>query len=284
MLSGDGGDELFGGYTRYALDRKRHGFARLPRALRAGVMQPIGRALPHGAWGRNYIHNVALEPIDRYIEDISIFTGLNKTRLYTSDFQQQLGPSNAALGFSEHARRARSGDHLDRLLYLDSKTYLPGDILTKVDRMSMAASLETRTPLLDHKLIEFVCTRIPASMKLKGLETKYILKRSMRDLVPPEILNRPKQGFGIPIDQWINEQLRERVRGTLTEPRTMQRGFVEPRYVNLLLAEHERGRRDHATELWALFMLELWQRTFAAAPRASLEQGQLNRGLAPLVA
>ena len=284
VLSGDGGDELFGGYTRYALDRKRSGFAGLPRALREGVMQPLGRMLPHGAWGRNYIHNVALEPIDRYIEDISIFTGLNKTRLYTSDFRQQLGTSNAAMRFSEYARRARSGDGLDRLLYLDSKTYLPGDILTKVDRMSMAASLETRTPLLDHKLIEFVCTRIPASMKMKGLETKYILKRAMRDLVPLEILNRPKQGFGIPIDQWINEQLRERVRGTLTEPRTMQRGFVEPRYVNLLLDEHERGRRDHAAELWALFMLELWHRTFGAAPAGSLVQGQLNRSLAPMVA
>ena len=284
VLSGDGGDELFGGYTRYALDRKRSGFARLPRALREGVMQPIGRVLPHGAWGRNYIHNVALEPIDRYIEDISIFSGLNKTRLYTSDFRQQLGRSNAAMRFTEYARHARCGDQLDRLLYLDSKTYLPGDILTKVDRMSMAASLDTRVPLLDHKLIEFVCTRIPAAMKMKGLETKYILKQAARDLVPLEIINRPKQGFGIPIDQWINEQLRERVRGTLTEPRTMQRGYVEPRYVNLLLDEHERGRRDHATELWALFMLELWHRTFVAAPSGSLVQGQLNRSLAPMVA
>lgn len=278
VLSGDGGDELFGGYTRYALDRKRSGFARLPRSFRRRVMQPMGRRLPHGAWGRNYVHNVALDPLDRYIEDISIFTRLNKPSLYTDGFRQRLGATEAAAGFREYAERSRAGDPLDPLLYLDSKTYLPGDILTKVDRMSMAASLEVRVPLLDHKLIEFVCTRIPASMKMKGPETKHIFKRAVRDLVPAEILNRPKQGFGVPIEQWINEQLRERVRGTLTEARTQQRGYIEPRYVNLLLDEHERGRRDHATELWALFMLELWQRTFvdSSGGRALPEQVSAN--------
>jgi asparagine synthase (glutamine-hydrolysing) len=164
---------------------------------------------------------------------------------------------------------------LDPLLYLDSKTYLPGDILTKVDRMSMAASLEARAPLLDHKLIEFVCTRIPAGMKMKGLETKHVFKRAVEGLVPAEILNRPKQGFGVPIQQWINEQLRGRVRGTLTEPRTEQRGYVEKRYVRVLLDEHERGRRDHSTALWALFVLELWHRTFVDGERKVSEADSL---------
>jgi len=261
-LSGDGGDELFAGYTRYAIDRKRKGFAHVPRIVRENVMQPIGRNLPHGAWGRNYLHRVALEPFDRYIEEVSIFTGLNKPSLYTQDFRQRLGQSDAAARFRAFAARARVDGSVDPLLYLDSKTYLPGDILTKVDRMSMAVSLEVRVPLLDYKLIEFVCQRIPSHMKLKGLETKHIFKRAVRDLVPAEILNRPKQGFGIPINRWINQQLRDRVRGTLTEARTMQRGYVEPGYVNLLIEEHENGRRDHATELWALFMLELWHRAF----------------------
>jgi asparagine synthase (glutamine-hydrolysing) len=263
VLSGDGGDELFGGYTRYALDRQRSGFAHLPRILREGVMQPLGRHLPHGAWGRNYVHNVALEPIDRYLEDISIFTRLNKPSLYTNDFLRQLGQCDARSAFRDYAGRSRADDPLDPLLYLDSKTYLPGDILTKVDRMSMAVSLEARVPLLDHKLIEFVCTRIPASMKMKGLETKHIFKQAVRDLAPAEILDRPKQGFGVPIKQWINQQLRDRVRETLTESRTRQRGITQPRYVKLLLDEHERGRRDHSSELWALFMLELWHRAFA---------------------
>ena len=262
VLSGDGGDEVFAGYTRYALDRQRSGFAYLPRAIREGLMQPLGRHLPHGAWGRNYIHNVALEPIDRYIEDISIFTRLNKPSLYTDDFLGQLRSADASARFRQYAAESRTTDPLDPLLYVDSKTYLPGDILTKVDRMSMAASLEARVPLLDHDLIEFVCSRIPASMKMKGLETKHILKQAVRDLVPPEILDRPKQGFGVPIKQWINQQLRARVRETLTESRTRQRGITQPRYVSLLLDEHERGRRDHASELWALFMLELWHRAF----------------------
>jgi asparagine synthase (glutamine-hydrolysing) len=284
VLSGDGGDELFGGYTRYAIDRKRGGFARLPRSLRSGVMQPLGRSLPHGAWGRNYLYVMAFDPLDRYIEDISIFTRLNKPSLYTSDFRQQLGTTEAAARFRDYARMSRSDDSLDPLLYLDSKTYLPGDILTKVDRMSMAASLEVRVPLLDQKLIEFVATRIPGSMKMAGLETKHIFKRAVSDLVPAEILNRSKQGFGVPIEQWINDQLRDRVRGTLTEPRTQQRGYIEPRYVNLLLDEHERGRRDHATELWALFMLELWQRTFVDSSGGHALPEHVNANLIPAVA
>ncbi len=268
-LSGDGGDEVFAGYERYALDRKRSGFAHLPRVLREGLMQPLGRNLPHGAWGKNFVHNVALDPIDRYIEDVSVFTRLNKRSLYTKDFRAQLNGGEPAAQFREIANRSRRDGSLDPLLYLDSKTYLPGDILTKVDRMTMAVSLESRAPLLDNKLIEFVCTRIPASMKMKGLGTKHIFKRAVRDLVPAEILDRPKQGFGIPINQWINREMRERVRGTLTEARTIQRGYVEPQYLKVLLDEHERGRRDHATELWALFMLELWHRRFVDDTRSS---------------
>ncbi|HEU4597997.1 MAG TPA: asparagine synthase (glutamine-hydrolyzing) [Pyrinomonadaceae bacterium] len=263
VLSGDGGDELFAGYTRYVIDRRRSGFARLPRFVREGLMQRAARRLPHGARGRNFIHDVAFDGLDRYIESVSVFTRLNKSALYTEDFRRQLngGAARPAEMFRAHAARSGSSDPLDALLYLDSKTYLPGDILTKVDRMSMAASLEARVPLLDHKLIEFV-TRVPASLKMRGLETKYLLKRAVRDLVPPEILDRPKQGFGVPIEQWINQQLRERVRGTLMEPLARQRGFAEPRYVELLFDEHERGRRDHSTELWALFVLELWHRQF----------------------
>jgi asparagine synthase (glutamine-hydrolysing) len=262
VLSGDGGDELFAGYTRYVIDRRRGGFERLPRFVREGLMQPAARLLPHGARGRNFIHDVAYDGLERYLESVSVFTRLLKSELYTEEFRRLAGDgSRAPAMFRSIAEAAPSGDALDRLLYLDSKTYLPGDILTKVDRMSMAASLEARTPLLDHKLIEFV-GRIPSSLKMKGLVTKHIFKRAVRDLVPSEILDRPKQGFGVPIEQWINRQLRDRVRGTLTEPRTQQRGVTDPTYVALLLDEHEAGRRDHSMRLWALFMLELWHRTF----------------------
>jgi asparagine synthase (glutamine-hydrolysing) len=268
VLSGDGGDELFAGYTRYVIERRRGGFARLPRLLRAGVMQPLGRSLPHGAWGRNFIHNVALDPLERYLEEISVFTRLNRPALYSQEFRRRLGDEGkAAELFRGHAARAAGTGPLGSLLYLDSKTYLPGDILTKVDRMSMAASLEARVPLLDHKLIEFVA-RIPPSLKMRGFETKHIFKQAVRGLVPDEILDRPKQGFGVPIQRWINDELRERVRGTLAEPRTLQRGYFEPSYVRRLVDEHARGRRDHSTALWALFMFELWHRTFLDDPTA----------------
>ncbi len=270
VLSGDGGDELFAGYTRYLVEQQRSGFANLPAFMRKGIMQPLSRRLPHGARGRNYLHNISLDPLDRYLDSVSIFTGLNKQLLYSEDFRRRLGGDGfIAARFRDYGMKVKTGEPLDRLLYIDSKTYLPGDILTKVDRMSMAGSLEARVPLLDHKVIDFV-TRIPASMKLTGHETKHLFKRAIKDLVPEEILNRPKQGFGVPIQEWINQQLRDRLRDTLREPRTRQRGYVEPAYLDVLLDEHERGRRDHSMALWALLMLELWHRQFVDSPRASL--------------
>ncbi|HKE56202.1 MAG TPA: asparagine synthase (glutamine-hydrolyzing) [Pyrinomonadaceae bacterium] len=261
VLSGDGGDELFAGYTRYVTEHKRRNFAQVPRVVREKMMQPLTGRLPHGTLGRNYLYNITLDPIDRYLDSVSVFTSLNKRSLYTSAFKQQLGDGQMASFFHELAAQVKTGDPLDQLLYLDSKTYLPGDILAKVDRTSMAASLEARAPLLDHKLIDFV-TRIPASLKMAGLETKHLFKRAVQDVVPAEILNRPKQGFGVPIQEWINRQLRERMRETLMDQRTRERGFVETTYVDLLLAEHERERRDHSNGLWALMMLELWLRNY----------------------
>jgi asparagine synthase (glutamine-hydrolysing) len=263
VLSGDGGDELFGGYTRYVTDKKRAGLAQLPKAIRAGLLQPVSRMLPHNAPGKNYLYNVSLDPVDRYIDNISHFSARHKKSLYSAGLKQNMnGSSNAGEElFRRFASGVETGEAIDKLLYLDSKTYLPGDILTKVDRMSMAASLEARVPLLDHKLIEFV-TRIPAELKLNGLETKYIFKRAMQGLVPESILHRPKQGFGVPINEWINLQLRERIREDLLEKRTLDRGYFEPGYIKLLLDEHGRGRRDHSHSLWILWMLELWHRRY----------------------
>jgi asparagine synthase (glutamine-hydrolysing) len=264
-LSGDGGDELFAGYTRYAIEKKREVFAKVPAFLRQGVMRPVSRRLPHNAKGRNFIHNVALEPADRFLDSMSIFTSLNKERLYAGDMRQFLKRKNRFVDFQELADKVKTGSATDELLYIDSKTYLPGDILTKVDRMSMAASLEARAPLLDHKLIDFV-TAIPAAMKLKDLETKYIMKKAVADLVPHEILYRPKQGFGVPIQEWINRQLRSRIREELAHLTGGQRDYIDQKYVQVLLDEHERGRRDHSMSLWALFMFQLWHREYVDNP------------------
>lgn len=262
VLTGDGGDELFAGYTRYVTERKRRLFDLVPGMLKQGLMSPLSRRLPHGAWGRNYLHNVSLAPVGRYLDSVSIFTGLNKDLLYSDNFHELLGDREQMDSyFHELSANVCSDAALDSLLYIDSKTYLPGDILTKVDRASMAVSLEARVPLLDHKLIEFV-TRIPAGLKMVGMETKHLFKQAVAELVPDEILNRPKQGFGVPIQQWINQQLRDRIRDTLNDQRTLQRGYISRNHIEVLLKEHERGRRDHSMALWSLLMLELWHRNF----------------------
>jgi len=263
VLSGDGGDELFAGYTRYVTNRKRSGLEKLPRVVRENLLKHLSKTLPHGAKGKNYLYNASLDAVDRYIDSISHFNLPRKNALYSNEFLENL---NGDLGKSEMMFRqiasgVSTGNPVDNLLYLDSKTYLPGDILTKVDRMSMATSLEARVPLLDHKLIEFVM-QIPADLKLKGLETKYIFRRAVRGLVPDEILDRPKQGFGVPINEWINLQLRERIRETLLDKRALERGYFEAKYIKTLLDEHEKNRRDHSYALWILFMLELWHRKF----------------------
>ncbi len=128
--------------------------------------------------------------------------------------------------------------------------------------MSMAASLEARVPLLDQELVDFVTTWVPPHLKLKGTQTKYIFKKAMEGFVPQEILERKKQGFGVPINEWINNQLRERIHETLREKRTAERGYFDPKYVSALLDEHAQGRRDHSHPLWSLWMLELWHRRF----------------------
>jgi asparagine synthase (glutamine-hydrolysing) len=180
---------------------------------------------------------------------------MNRRLLYAEDLKRKLAAEpSVADRFLQHAARVKTGEDLDLLLYTDSKTYLPGDILTKVDRMSMAASLETRAPLLDQKLIDFV-TRIPAAMKIAGTQTKYIFRQAVKDLIPEEIMTRAKQGFGIPIPKWINQELRGSIWDTLNDPITRQRGYFDPSYIKVLLQEHERGRRDHSKALWALLML-----------------------------
>ena len=263
VLSGDGGDELFAGYTRYVTDKKRSGLEKLPAKLRENLFKPLSESLPHGAKGKNYLYNVSLSAIDRYIDSVSHFGRMGRKSLYSKKFLENL---NGDFGKSEDVfrkivQKVSTGNATDNLLYLDSKTYLPGDILTKVDRMSMATSLEARVPLLDHKLIEFV-TKIPTALKLKNLETKYIFRKAVRGIVPEEILDRPKQGFGVPINEWINLQLRDRIRETLCEKRTLERGYFDARYIKVLLDEHGRGRRDHSYSLWILYMLELWHRKF----------------------
>ncbi len=263
VLSGDGGDELFAGYSRYLIDQERNKFATIPSAVRKHLIRRLGSAMPHGARGKNFIHNISLDPLERYVDSVSAFNLPRKRSLYSTDFGIALNGETSAGDklFLEYGSGAQANDPIGRLLYLDSKTYLPGDILTKVDRMTMANSLEARVPLLDHELIELVA-KMPSSLKLKNGEPKYILKKAMEGIVPDEILYREKQGFGVPIGEWINDQLRDRINDDLADTRTINRGYFNREYIATLLTEHSSGRRDHSNVLWMLWMLELWFRRY----------------------
>src|SRR5215510_4835143 len=259
-LSGDGGDEVFAGYERYVVDRRRRRYERIPAFLRRALLR-AGQAMPQGAYGKRFLRNIALEPAARYVDSVTYFDRDSQLNLFSDDARRALAGYDPAQRFERMFAAPVARSRLERLLYLDSKTYLPGDILVKVDRMSMANSLETRSPLLDHRLIEFAQT-IPASLKLRGLETKYILKRAAAGLIPEEIINRPKQGFDVPIRRWFNRELREMLDDTLRSARARERGDFNHRAVLAILDEHRRGARDHARHLWGLLVLELWRRAF----------------------
>jgi len=261
ILSGDGGDELFGGYDRYLVDRKREVFERIPSFLRRNFMLRASRAIPRATYGKNFLRNAALDPDARYVDSISYFDEELKRNLLSSWVRGSLNGRDSSAAFRRLLAEPRSPERLDHLLYLDSKTYLPGDILTKVDRMSMAHSIEAREPLLDHKLIEFVQS-VPASLKLRGSVSKHVLKSAVRGLIPNEIVDRQKQGFGVPIRSWFNNELRELLYDTLTDSRTRQRGYFNQKAVEEILDEHRRRRRDNSTHLWGLLTLELWHRAF----------------------
>lgn len=260
-LSGDGGDELFAGYERYLVHREREVFERTPAWLRQNLFLRASHLLPRAAYGKNYLRNISLEAGARYVDSLSYFNPQAKESLLAKATRSALANHDGAAWFRQLFDLPTSSESLDHLLYLDSKTYLPGDILTKVDRMSMAHSLEARVPLLDHKLIEFV-QAIPAHLKLHGRETKYILKKAVQGLIPDEVINRSKHGFGVPLRKWFNRELRELLHDTLTDKRARERGLLNQRAVRALIGEHQRGRRDNSIHLWGLLTLELWHRAF----------------------
>jgi len=265
VLSGDGGDEVFGGYQRYIVEREREKFELIPSFLRRQLFLRLSRALPRGAYGKRYLSTNSRDAGPRYVDSISYFDEETKWSLLSDSLLAELNGYSSTAAFEGIFEEPISRERLDRQMYLDGKTYLPGDILVKVDRMSMAHSIETRAPLLDHHLIEFAQT-IPASLKLcranNRWEAKHILKRAVSGLIPDEIIHRPKQGFDVPIKYWLNRELGEMLSDLLTSSRAQQRGYFNQSAVAGLLQEHRRGVRDNARHLWAFLAFEIWHRTF----------------------
>ncbi len=261
-LSGDGGDELFAGYDRYAINLRWREFERIPLWARDLYRQQVFPRLPQNLRGRRLSYNVCLPWQERYVDSISFIPSIERDMpLLSGDFREVLracgNPENVMYKYFQEAPAA---DPVSQMLYVDTKTYLVGDILTKVDRMSMATSLEVRVPILDHLFVEWV-TGLPASWKLRGRQQKYILRKlAERVGVPRQAMDRPKQGFAVPLVHWMRNELKGLIQSVLLEPRALQRGYFNPKSVRCLLEEHFEERRNHSHEIWRLLMLELWHR------------------------
>lgn len=263
-LSGDGGDELFAGYERYGFILRKTLGDYIPPFLGRWYRQRIFHHLPSATYGRNFIYNRSMPLRDRYLDYISwLPVHSRENSVFSREFLDWAAKVPSPLAqFQDYFERGPAKDPLSRLLYLDTKAYLPGDILTKVDRMSMAWSLEARVPLLDHPFVEFV-SRLPAQWKFRHGDQKYILKRLAERLgVPHDVIYRPKQGFALPLVHWMRKEFRGELARLLLEPRTLQRGYFNPSAIQETLDEHFTGRRDRSSRIWRLLVLELWHRNF----------------------
>jgi asparagine synthase (glutamine-hydrolysing) len=267
-LGGDGGDELLAGYPTFAADRVARLYP-VPRRLHERLVLPLADRVPVST--ANFSFDFKLKRFLRGASEAPELRHPVWLGSFTPDEQQELLTTAPADPFEAQRRafsEAPSRHPIERLVYLYAKTYLQDDILVKVDRASMACSLEVRAPFLDVELVEFL-GRVPARLKLRFFDTKHLLKRAMRDILPAGIAERPKKGFGVPVAEWIKGELREAVQDELSRERLRHQGIFEPAAVERLLAEHLSGRRDHRKQLWTLFMFQLWHRRWASRPAAA---------------
>jgi asparagine synthase (glutamine-hydrolysing) len=254
-LSGDGGDELFGGYTRYF---ELNGARSLPPIARS-VLRNVALRLPHAAYGRNRLLSLGRTMRGRYAGTVALPLREAEGGLLREDVARRAVPFDKTLDrwFTDGSAR----DFMTQLMIVDVQSYLPGDILTKVDRMSMAHSLEARVPLLDHEIAEFALS-LPPSLKFRDGVGKWVLRRALGDRVPDEVFRRPKQGFDVPLRDWFRGPLAHRL-AALSDRSSAVYDFVEPRAVERIVQEHRVGRRDHARTIWRLVMFDQWSRLYS---------------------
>jgi asparagine synthase (glutamine-hydrolysing) len=282
VLTGEGSDELLAGYARYrktlvnlSLGQRYKGL--VPRDIRNAVKTRIAALPPESRIGqklrRTFLSlNGDIESI--YFDNFAVFSRGMQRNLFTAQAREQIGAIDPYAGMLDAFTSTDATSTLDRLLYADTKTYLH-ELLMKQDQMSMAASIESRVPFLDHKLVEF-SARLPERMKLRGATTKYILRESMKNLLPAEILTRPKMGFPVPIGSWFRGEYAPVVQEYLLSERALGRGIFDPAFVHTLVQSHQAGE-NHAERLWALVNFEIWQRQFFDNDRGSIvEESQVE--------
>ena len=267
-LNGDGGDECFAGYERYAAMRLAERYQRLPRLLREQVVEPAIAAIPEAGStrsrlgkARRFLDAMGRPVGERYLSWTSAISEELKAELCTTEFLARTSTAGALGCVQPWFEGNGEIDVVDRALMADTSNYLPNDLLVKVDIASMAVSLEARSPFLDHHVMEFAAS-LPARYKLRGVTTKYLLKNALKGLLPPENLTRSKMGFGVPIGRWFRGELKSFLAETILSDRALGRGYFKRESVNHLVEEHTDGRRDYAHQLWTLLMLEMWHQEF----------------------
>jgi len=263
-LNGDGGDESFAGYERYAAMSMAKHYQRIPSILRRSLLELPLNAIPTSETKRSrlrdakrFLSAAQLPDAQRYFRWNTTFTEEAKSELYSDEFRHSLNGSRPFGLIESWFEKANGGGIVDDAMFVDQMTYLPNDLLVKVDIASMANSLEARSPLLDHKVIEFAAS-LPESIKVKGRETKTLLKKVASRLVPPEVIYRRKMGFGVPVGAWLRGEMRPFLEETILSEKSLKRGIMQPDVIRRYVYEHTDLQVDHSSRLWSLLMLELW--------------------------
>jgi len=286
-LGGDGGDEIFAGYETYTAYKLASLYRSLPKTLRAAIPPLVARLpvshakISFDYKAKRFIQNALLPPERAHYAWKVIFSDDMKRHLYAAEPDGRV--QDPFLVFERELAQCRAETGLSRLQYVDLRVYLPDDILVKVDRMSMAHSLEVRVPLLDHKLVEFAAT-IPPDLQLRGLRKKYLLKRAMTHRLPATILNRKKGGFNVPVPVWLRHDLHDYVRDVLSEKRLREQGFFHPQYVHGLITDHVNMGVDYSRNIWGLLIFALWYDEYGAGSAPKEARGaEVGAGMIPRV-
>ncbi len=275
LLSGVGGDELFGGYRKYRAHYLAAGYRRLPHAMRRFLIEPAVHALPsmRGSWLKGYVRlakkmvrSGSLPPEERFIMDSVYLTAAHQQALCREPVLEHFAQHDPRARHLEYFRAVEHSDFLNRMLYLDTKAFMASLNLTYNDKMSMASSVEVRVPFLDWRFAQWVASNVPPRWKVRGRELKSIFRKAMRGIVPDEVLRQRKAGFGAPADYWIAHDLREMVDDLLSPAQIEARGLFRPATVRDWIDQQRTGRHDWSLQIWQLLTLELWQRTFLDVP------------------